>query len=662
MLCCISFCGLSSPAEALRLPCIFGDHMVLQEGQPIPVWGWAEPGETVTVSYAHQTVTTKADRDGQWYTELESMKSSDVANELTIKGSNGKKRAFTDVLIGEVWLCSGQSNMEWPLNRAKNAETEVANAKDNGLRFFIVKKGIAYSPQDDLEGKWVVCSPDTVASFSAVGYFFGHHLRKALGAPVGLIGAYWGGTVAEAWTSADALRAKVPEFSSAVSALPDLAANLEPAINKYRIIAKDYDKAKSVLFEIEDDLVGAATWANENYDDTSWRSIYVPSPWEQAGFPNLDGCVWLRKSILIPQSWEGRDLMLHPGPIDEVDVTWFNGQIVGRTGNIRHNVIGYWNQSRSYTVPGNLVKAGENTLAIRIMDLAGEGGLWGLPPESMYLCPVDGTPNERIPLAGDWKLKPQLIMPASMEDPRSRNVPSVLFNQMISPLIPYGIRGVIWYQGEANVGRAEQYERLLPALISDWRERWGQEDFTFLIVQLANYGRRSEEPVKSVWAEVRNVQAKTAASDPDIGLAVSIDIGEGENIHPANKQDVGTRLGLAAEALSYHRDVVHLGPTPTKAILQGNEVVIEFDNAEGGITSKTLPPAGFMIGDRSGKWVWANVRMQGSRISLSAPEAVNPVAVRYAWDDNPLATLYNQAGLPMAPFELSIDHSENTPQ
>ncbi len=641
----------SQVAQAeLKLPAIFGSHMVLQQEGEIPVWGWEDPGETVTVSFGGESIETVADEAGQWTLSLPEMDTSRDGQSMTVSSSSGDSVTYEDVLVGEVWICSGQSNMEWVVANSNNSTEEAAAADYPEIRYFDVKNEIAYKPQEDLTGEWVVCSPDVVKRFSAVGYFFGRHVHQQLDRPVGLIGTNWGGTIAEAWTSKEALNENLPEFSDKIDGLSALESKMAALKEEFEQKWQAYKESYPKMYALEAALEEAASWAAVGLDDNDWDSMRVPQNWEKAGYQDLDGIVWLRKTIDVPASWAGRELALRPGPIDEVDVTWFNGEIVGKTGNLEKGAVESWNQPRDYRVPGELVKAGKNVIAIRVMDAQGQGGLWGGEADTMRIAPIDGDASESIALAGDWKLKAQYVLPKKPRNPVSPNQPTVLYNQMIQPLIPYGIRGAIWYQGESNAGRPEQYRTLLPTMIADWRQRWARGDFPFLVVQLANFRARGEQPVESDWAELREAQAMTAAKDPNTGLAVTIDIGEASDIHPKNKQDVGTRLGLAAEAIAYDRDVVANGPTFKEMEVKGDTAILSFDYAQGGLVSKSPEIGGFAIRGESGDFVWADAAIQGKTIHLNADGVEKPTAVRYAWANNPEAPLYNKAGLPMVPF------------
>ncbi len=643
--------SLSSSALAeLKLPAIFGTHMVLQQAHDLPIWGWAEPGEEVTVTLANVSQQATADSEGKWMVRLPQMDTQAEGQTLTISSSSGERFSFEDVLIGEVWICSGQSNMQWPVISSNNADEESANANYPEIRYFEVKKEFSFEPQSDLRGEWVICNPHTVRQFSAVGYFFGRHLHHELNRPIGLIGTNWGGTVAEAWTSAEALQAKLPEFSDRIAKLPEVKANQASEVAAYKAALQDLKDGLTKLYELEADLDAASAWASPELNDSAWERITIPTKWEDAGYEDLDGIVWLRKTVMIPESWLGRELVLRPGTIDEVDVTWFNGQQVGARGNIKEKIVKYWNQARDYRVPAELVKAGPNVIAIRVIDATGPGGLRGDDNKPLYLAPMDANETEQIALSGEWQIKPEYVLGKKPKNPVTPNRPTILYNQMIAPLIPYAVRGAIWYQGESNSSRPEQYRTLLPTMIDDWRSRWNQDDFNFLIVQVANYQKREALPVESNWAELREAQAMAAAQHPQNGLAVTIDIGEAHDIHPRNKQDVGTRLGLAAEAIAYDRDLSYSGPVFTEMEVKGHQAILHFDHSVDGLVSKTPEIGGFAIRDADSGFVWADAVIEGDSIRLSAENVKHPVAVRYAWANNPEAPIYNKAGLPMVPF------------
>lgn len=482
------------PAAAdVKLPALIGDNMVLQQGRQVPIWGTAEPDEQVTITMGEHQATATADKEGRWMLKLEALEAGGPFD-LTVAGNN--TITLHNVLVGEIWVCSGQSNMQWSVRRAANPEQEIAEANYPNIRLFSVPRTVAYQPRQDIKGSWDVCSPETVKAFSAVGYFFGCYLHQELDTPIGLIHSSWGGTPAEAWTSRPTLESE-SEF--------------KPILDRWDQIDASYPQAK------------------EKY--------------EQA--------------------------------------------------------LAQWKQDA------------EN-------------------------AEKEGKPAPRKPRA-----------PTRSDHPHRA---AGLYNSMIAPLIPGVIKGVIWYQGESNAGRAYQYRKLFPAMIQNWRRDWGQKDFPFLFVQLANFKKRQPQPSESSWAELREAQLMTLAL-PKTAMAVIIDIGEANDIHPKNKQDVGYRLGLAAHAIAYGADKVYSGPIYESMEVDGDKVRLSFKHIGGGLVIKNGEPLkGFAIAGPDRKFVWADAQIDSNTVVVWNKEVPNPVAVRYAWADNPECNLYNQAGLPASPF------------
>lgn len=478
----------------VRLPSLISDHMVLQRDIETSIWGWADPDEEIRVSFRGREISQTADHDGCWRVMLPPMTAGGPF-ELSIQGEN--KLVISDVLVGEVWIGSGQSNMQWPVSRSVNPEEEISQANFPRIRLFSVPREVAASPQEDVAGEWRATTPDSVADFSAVAYYFGRNLHQELDLPVGLIHSSWGGTPAESWTSEAALMANP--------------------------------------------LLHPILW--------NWKKVLLEYPYALASYED---------SL---QAWEKEARQAEP------------------SGRPRPS------QPRRPQGPGN-----------------------------------------------PW-------------------TPSGLYNAMIAPLMSYAIRGAIWYQGESNAKplRSYEYRQLFSTMIQDWRDAWDQGPFPFLFVQLANYKARKAEPVESTWAELREAQ-RMALSLPNTGMAVIIDIGEADDIHPKNKQDVGLRLSLAARALAYGEDLVHSGPLYTGMIIEGNQIRISFGHAGGGLKAGDGKLRGFAIAGRDRKFKWAQARIEGDDVLVSSPEVSNPVAVRYAWQDNPEASLYNQEGLPASPF------------
>jgi sialate O-acetylesterase len=653
VLCWIA-CAAGADRPSISLPPLFADHMLLQRGMELPIWGKAAPGEKISISINASQATATANDRGEWSAKIPPLHPGD-ATTLTIKGADrDKPLVIEDVLVGDVWICSGQSNMEFALAGAKNGAAEVKAAKDPAIRLFQFPRVTALEPSRLVEGKWAVCTPKTAAGFSAVGYFFARDLRARENVPIGLIGNSWGGMPAESFTSAQALKSN-PDFQPLLDAKRAAAPPTDAASREKLKQAKAQWEQKYILQDTGNHGFDEG-FADPQTNDSDWKPMKLPGHWEDAGL-KIDGAVWFRKQVQIPAAWVGKELMLRLGGIDDYDTSYFNGRQVGRTGD-NGNELAVLVQ-REYTIPAALVKAGRATLAVRVFDRMGTGGFYG-PPERMDLAPKGDESAEPISLAGDWRYRiergvdqPEKIPPRPMP-PAGESAPQLasnIFNAMVNPLIPYAIKGVIWYQGESNAGRAEQYRTLFPAMIADWRKHWGQGDFPFLFVQLANFQPRQPNPTDSAWAELREAQLMTLTKSPQTAMAVTIDIGEEKDIHPKNKQDVGKRLALAAENVAYHHDDVEFsGPIYHAMQVEGRSIRIRFDHARGLKTSDGAPPSGFAIAGADLKFAWADARIDGDSVIVSAKSIDQPIAVRYAWADTPDVNLYNSDDLPASPF------------
>ena len=634
---------LSSVARAeVRLPAIIGDNMVVQRDTKFAIWGNANAGEAVSVSFAGKSFDAVADGKGLWQVWIGPLKAGGPF-ELTVKGATNLV-TIKNVLVGEVWICSGQSNMEWPLINTDDGAEVVAKANNPELRLFTVTHHTSPQPLTDVQGSWTMSTPEDAAQFSAVGYFFGRELQQHLKVPVGLIDSSWGGTPAEAWTSHEALAAS-PE--------------LKPILDRYESSLNTSSQAKEAYAKL------LAQWEEKNlyldagnkgealgYADpatatTDWSKMDLPQQFETAGLL-IDGAVWFRRAIDLPESWRGKDLVLNLPPVDDHDVTYFNGTKVGGIGRETPNSYAV---PRKYTVPGALVHPGRNIIAVRVFDSAGEGGF--SRGGAMSIGPGD---SEMIPLRGMWNYKVELALEPKHPDWGTRpeamgagnqNNPSVLYNAMIAPLVPFVIRGVIWYQGESNAGRAYQYRTLFPIMIRNWRSVWARE-FPFYFVQLANWRAIKSQPDESDWAELREAQMMTLR-EPQTGMAVAIDIG-GEDLHPRNKLDVGRRLAAFALANTYGQKVIPSGPLFDRFSIEGDKARIRFKYSAGLKTLDGGPVKGFAIAGEDRRFVWADARIDGETIVVSSPTVPKPVAVRYGWADNPIVNLYNSAGLPASPF------------
>ncbi len=638
-------CQGPQPATKIEIPALFTDHMVLQQKSRVPIWGTANPNGMVKVEFDQQRVRCVADSTGKWQVKLKSLPAGGPF-EMKIIGRD--TLVIQDILVGEVWLGSGQSNMEMPIagwGRVQNYEQEISTANYPHIRLFQEQRAMSLEPiKTALSSGWKVCTPEKVADFSATEYFFGRTLHQELNVPIGLIHSSWGGTPIETWISAQTLE-QVPDFHNQVlkiqNLLQKLAANhqnpADPAVfdelmQQWRQEVREKDRGLSDPHGI---------WSGMDVDTSGWRMMKLPATWENEGLPDLDGVVWFRKEVELPATWQGQDLTLHLSAVDDIDSTYFNGIFVG-SGRV-------WDAPRAYVIPRQLVKIGRNVITVRVEDNQGGGGIWGDP----NLLKLDLNTKKSISLVGEWNYKvgldwQELSTPALVAN--NPNLATVLSNAMIEPLIPYAIRGAIWYQGESNTGRAYQYRTLFPDLIRDWRQRWGQGDFPFLFVQLANFMATKAEPAEDSWAELREAQLMTL-SEPNTGMAVTIDIGDTKDIHPKNKQEVGRRLALNALKIAYDRDLIYTGPTYKSMQIGGDKIRLLFDHTGNGLITKDgTELKGFAVAGGDHKFYWATAKIDGNAVIVWSSEVKNPVAVRYAWASNPICNLYNSAGLPASPF------------
>ncbi len=606
---------------------LFSENAVLQRDRPLMIWGWARPDADVTVKFGGGTRTLRAADDGYWSVPVRPRAAGGpYALEVS---SNGQTETRRNLMFGDVWLCSGQSNMEWPLKNTNGGAAEIAAANYPLVRLLTVPKGVrGDGPKESFGANWEVCSPQTAGDFSAVGYFFGRKLNRDLKVPIGLIDSSWGGTPARAWTSRVALE-KLGTFDKALGALDASLNNNSTMADR---IAQWWQSEPGTQ----------AGWEKTETPDADWRVVAQPGLWEGKGFEGFDGVMWMRREVDIPASWVGRDLTLSLGAIDDRDTTYWNGEQVGSTDD--------YNKPRVYNIDKTRVRAGRNVIAIRVLDTSGGGGMSG-PAEAMSLkCDLG-----EIRLDGDWKMKigaALAALPAFPQTDINQNSPTALYNGMIAPLLPGQIKGAIWYQGENDAGNATGYQRLLPALILDWRARFGAPTgapMPFYIVQLANFRAPTDDPNAVGWASLREAQSLTARNVPDVGIAVITDIGEEKDIHPRNKQDVGLRLALQALKNTYGAPVQADGPTLRSAQVEAGKIVLTFGNADG-LNLKGEPNRVFAIAGADKKFVWATPIIEGNRITLSSAEISAPVYARFGWSDNPRANLYNSAGLPASPF------------
>lgn len=646
----------------VELTPLFSDNMVFQQSCKAPVWGKAAPGAVVTVtpSWNGKSYRATAGPDGRWSVKIDTPKGGFKKYSVTI--SDGDPLVLQNVLVGEVWLASGQSNMQMPVESWRavrtNQEDIAGAARYADVRLLQVSRATGMREHDYFSAdfdKWKESSPETVRNFSAAAWYFGRKLMEELQVPVGIIHSSWGGTIIEAWMSEGALRA-FPEMSASLAQVRSLSDNeserektFEEEIAAFIREANRKDLGKSG---------GLAVWARPEFDDSSWKTLKLPNTVQQL-WPDTNGIYWLRKTVDIPAAWAGKDLTLSLGPVDDFDETYWNGEKVGS------DVL--WNKAREYTVPARLVSPGRTVITIRCTDDHGNGGLYG----AADLLFIQGPDGQKIRLDSEWKVTLSVSfkgVPKSTA--REPNIPTVLYNAMIRPLAPFAIKGAIWYQGESNAQKAYRYRDLMPSMILDWRALWGY-DFPFYITQLAGYKKVVGVPGDDDWAELREAQEMATQMLDRCGMACIIDLGEAEDIHPVRKREVGERLARLALANDYGRRLVTTGPRYESFRIAGRSIVVRFTDVAGGLR---VIPSGDFAGDRYGSrgekvekaesgvlsgfqiagpdrvWHWADARIEGDTVVVSSADVPQPVAVRYAWSANPVCNLFNAEGLPAWPF------------
>ena len=614
----------------IRLPKILADNMVLQRNKSLIFWGWADPNEKVTVQFNKQSKAGKADKTGKWKIAL-AAESAGGPYQLIIKGKN--TITLSNILVGEVWVCSGQSNMEWPLRASNNADLEIQQANYPEIRHLTVQKHVSSKPEEDVRGgDWKICSPETAGDFTAVGYFFAREIYNRLKIPVGLIHTSWGGTHSETWTSREAFENSV-EFKDMIASMP--AVDLDALAKQKNEALVKHLKELNITLPLE---AVTEKWKDFTLDDSQWPTMKLPGLWEYNGLGELDGLVWFRKAVTLSASDAVKEATIDLSMIDDSDETFVNGTKIGATKK--------YNEMRKYKIPAGILKEGKNTIAVRVDDTGGGGGIYG-EAKDLKLT-ID---KNVISLAGDWSYNiEKLISGGSSVGPNS--YPTLLFNAMLNPLFNYSIEGALWYQGESNAGRAYQYRTAFPLMIQDWRNHWKQGDFPFYFVQLSSFNYDNGNSQKgSAWAELREAQTMTL-SLPNTGMAVTTDIGNAKDIHPRNKQDVGKRLALVALHHTYRKKVEYSGPVYQSMCVNSKEVILSFLHNDGLRTQgQDGMLIGFEIAGEDQHFYKATARISGKHVIITAPEILIPVAVRYAWaDDAGSANLINQSGLPAVPF------------
>ncbi|MDP4223384.1 MAG: sialate O-acetylesterase [Bacteroidota bacterium] len=657
LLLALALTGCHEGPSAIKLPSLIGDNMVLQQKSTIKIWGKAAADKKISVTTSWkaggQTVSGK---DGKWVVPVQTPEAGGPYT-VTISTKDTSIN-IGNVLIGEVWFCSGQSNMEMPVAGWPPSDTimysarTIANASLPEIRLFNLQRKVAAEPTDECTGKWEVCSPATVAQFSATAFFFGRKLNSDLKIPVGLIESAWGGTPAESWMSARALE-NAGEFVSDIKGIRESV----PILAEYQAWL---DGHKQVVLTGRDDQWKNLDFNDGNvpdpgFDDSKWSVMSLPGLFE-ASIGDFDGAIWFRRQVEIPESMAGKDLVLSLGPIDDMDRTYFNGKLVGS-----NEMTGVWQLERNYEISRDIVKPGSNVIAVRVIDNQGGGGIYG-KPGSIYLS-VKGSPALKAGLDGEWKYQPvaELIgnkfygfdLAANEFSGRKRpktigpNTATTLYNAMVYPAVNYTVKGAIWYQGEANVGRADQYSKIFPLMISNWRDSWQIKDFPFYFVQIAPYEYSGVDSTESAF--LREAQEK-ALDLPNTGMAVTLDIATVMNIHPPFKKEVGERLANLALSKNYGKDVKTQGPVFKSIAIEGKIARISFDNIEGRLVAKSGKLSEFEVAGPDGKYVKAEAKLVNNEVWVTSAKIQKPVSVRYCWRNGSTASLFNSIGLPALQF------------
>jgi len=629
---------VSRVAAQVRLPQLIGDKMVLQRDIPLKLWGWAAPSERIELKFAGHSYKARAGADSNWEVHIPPMKAGGPYT-LDIRATN--HLVVSDILIGDVWFCSGQSNMVIPMERVKEKYPEdISGADFPQIRnFFVPTMADIMAVHNDLpHSVWKEANSTNVLAFGAATFFFARDLYQKYHVPIGIINSSVGGTPIQAWMSKVGFFG-MPAYLVQIGNFPQ-EKNLAESLR--RTVPTDRSIEHPDL-----GMAGAVKWYSPEYAPIGWHPFWLPGYWADQGVKGLNGVVWFRKEIEVPAEMAGKPAKLFVGRIVDADETYLNGVKVGN--------ITYQYPPRRYEVPAGLLKEGKNLLVVQVTNTSGKGGF---VPDKRYEL-TDGVTH--IDIRGDWQYKVGQVFPPQRVTGgpsfSEQNEPTGLYNTMVAPAIRYGIKGFLWYQGEANSGSPHEYRKLLPALIADWRAKWKEGDIPFLFVQLPNYMEVQYSPSESQWAELREAQLD-ALSVPHTGMAVAIDAGEWNDVHPLDKKDVGDRLALEAERLGYgDSSVVASGPIYQSARVEGNTVVLSFTGIGSGLMSKGGSELQqFAIAGADKKFVWADARIEGDHVVVSSPDVSEPLYVRYAWADNPEgANLYNKEGLPASPFRTDKD-------
>lgn len=642
------FLAISFSAQAqIRLPKLISDNMVLQRDQPIKIWGWASPKEKITLVLNKKNFKTTTATDGKWEIQLPPQSASSGL-EIALKGTN--EITLKNIAFGDVWLCSGQSNMVLPMERIKEKYPEdIAAANYPDIRNFFVQTLTNLSaPKDDFpQGEWKTANPKDVLTFGGTTYFFAREIYEKYKVPIGIINSSVGGTPIEAWISEGGYQ----DFRDIQQVIQK---------NKDTTYVNSFNRRLVGVAQIRPqvrDLGLIAHWESTDYQPKGWRNFDIPGFWEDQGLKDLNGVVWFRREVEVPQSWLGKPIKLYMGRIVDADEMYVNGKKIGN--------VTYQYPPRRYEIPGDLLKAGKNTFVIRVTNTAGKGGF---VPDKTYFMTANG---EEIDLKGTWQYKiGEVYQPTNYSGFGGgglvrQNQPTALYNAMIAPMLPMKVKGFLWYQGESNTGSPERYDAFMPALINDWRKLWDDPNLPFLVVQLANFQDINYTPTESNWARLREAQNK-ALTLPNTAVTVTVDLGEWNDIHPLNKKDIGKRLALSARNLAYgEKSLVHSGPTLKSQTIENDKITLTFDNVAEGITSKDGEELRwFSIADYDEKFVWAKTKIiDKDKIEVWNELVKSPKYVRYAWQDNPEGVnFYNSEDLPASPFRTDGENlDENKP-
>ncbi|WEK19892.1 MAG: sialate O-acetylesterase [Candidatus Pedobacter colombiensis] len=624
-----SFC----PAQ-IKLPRLISDGMILQRDNNIKIWGWASANEAISLKFKNRTLHTSANKDGEWEIQLPAQKAGGPY-EMTLTGRN--KIILKNILFGDVYVCSGQSNMELPMGRLIDKyPNEIAKSNHTNIRQFLVPDEYDFKNErkDLSSGTWEIANPETILNFSAVAYFFALEIVNKHHIPVGIINTALGGSPAEAWISESTLK-KFPMYSEQVKKFKDdhLIKQIE---SSDRLRANDWYKSLNANDE------GLKNNWKANIDDKDWNEMNIPGYWAKEPLGRANGVVWFKKDIIVPKSMLSKPVKLLLGRIVDADSVFINGEFVGTTS--------YQYPPRRYIFNTDILKEGKNTITIRLINNAGEGGF--VPDKNYQLIANQDT----IDLRGKWKYKLGAKMDPAPSQTFIRWKPAGLYNAMIAPLLKYKIKGVVWYQGESNTSNPKEYAALMKALIDNWRIAWNQGDFPFLYVQLPNFMEATKTPMESSWAELRE-QQRSLTAVPNTAMAVTIDLGEWNDIHPLDKQNVGKRLALQAEHLIYgDNKLIYSGPVFKSMESKGNQLILTFSNIGAGLTTKGNSELKyFAIAGKDKIFVWAKAEIKGDKIVVWSNDVENPKFVRYAWANNPKdANLYNRNGMPASPFEAAL--------